>query len=128
MKTLEYFLQLAKDRIEFVEEYGGTDEIEVNSKELVTAILCASTKHIDEYERLRDILSKIVKLSRARTSNSENVKALWKIEDLCKEWIVNEDFVVYLKEVDPGTDNSCWVVCAKGDPDAISFVPGESPI
>jgi hypothetical protein len=27
--------------------------------------------------------------------------------------------VAYLREIDPGTPNACWVVCAKGDPGAI---------
>lgn len=31
--------------------------------------------------------------------------------------------VVYLRQVDAGTDNACWVVCAKGDPGAVAFVP-----
>lgn len=29
---------------------------------------------------------------------------------------------VFLRCVDPGTDNECWVVCAKGDPGAVSFL------
>lgn len=32
------------------------------------------------------------------------------------------DDVVYLREVDAGTDNSCMVVCAKGDPGALPYV------
>jgi hypothetical protein len=28
---------------------------------------------------------------------------------------------VYLRCVDPGTDNECWVVCAEGDPGAKAF-------
>ena len=31
--------------------------------------------------------------------------------------------VVFLKEVDAGTPNACWVVCAKGDPGAVGFAP-----
>jgi hypothetical protein len=31
--------------------------------------------------------------------------------------------VIYLREVDSGTPNECWVVCAKGDPGAIQFQP-----
>lgn len=31
--------------------------------------------------------------------------------------------VVYLREVDAGTDNACWVVCAGGDPGAVAFTP-----
>lgn len=31
--------------------------------------------------------------------------------------------VVYLKLLDAGTDNECWVVCAKGDPGAVPFSP-----
>lgn len=31
--------------------------------------------------------------------------------------------VVYLREIDAGTDNACWVVCAKGDPSAVAFMP-----
>lgn len=33
---------------------------------------------------------------------------------------------VYLRCVDPGTDNECWVVCAKGDPGAIPFLRQDS--
>ena len=33
------------------------------------------------------------------------------------------DYSVYLRELDAGTDNAGWVVCAKGDPDAVEFVP-----
>lgn len=33
------------------------------------------------------------------------------------------DDVVYLRMVDPGTDDECWVVCAKGDPNAVPFWP-----
>jgi hypothetical protein len=29
---------------------------------------------------------------------------------------------VYLKSIDEGTDNECWVICAKNDPGAIAFV------
>lgn len=29
---------------------------------------------------------------------------------------------VWLRCVDPGTDNECWVVCAKGDPGAVAFL------
>lgn len=29
---------------------------------------------------------------------------------------------VYLRRVDAGTPNECWVVCAKGDPGALAFV------
>jgi hypothetical protein len=29
---------------------------------------------------------------------------------------------IYLYCVDPGTDCECWVVCAKGDPDAVPFL------
>lgn len=28
---------------------------------------------------------------------------------------------IYLRCVDPGTDNECWVVCAKGDTGALPF-------
>lgn len=31
--------------------------------------------------------------------------------------------VVYLIEVDRGTDNACWRVCAKGDPCSEAFSP-----
>ena len=31
--------------------------------------------------------------------------------------------IVYLREIDAGTDNACWVVCAKGDPGAVEFMP-----
>lgn len=29
---------------------------------------------------------------------------------------------IYLRCVDPGTDNECWVVCAKGDHGAVPFL------
>ena len=32
---------------------------------------------------------------------------------------------IYLRCVDPGTDCECWVVCAKDDPGAISFLREE---
>lgn len=35
-----------------------------------------------------------------------------------------EGVEVYLREVDHGTPNACWVVCAEGDPGAVLFVPG----
>jgi hypothetical protein len=35
---------------------------------------------------------------------------------------------VYLREVDAGTDNACWVVCAKGDPGAVEFAPRDEVI
>lgn len=31
------------------------------------------------------------------------------------------DVVVYLREIDAGTDNACWIVCAKDDPGAVTF-------
>jgi len=31
--------------------------------------------------------------------------------------------IAYLREVDGGTDNACWVVCAASDPGAIGVVP-----
>lgn len=31
--------------------------------------------------------------------------------------------IVWLREVDAGTDNACWVVCAKGDIGGVAFVP-----
>ncbi len=33
--------------------------------------------------------------------------------------------VVFLREVDAGTDSACWVVCAKGDPGFVAFSPME---
>ena len=30
---------------------------------------------------------------------------------------------VWLRLTDAGTENECWVVCAKGDKDAIAFTP-----
>jgi hypothetical protein len=33
---------------------------------------------------------------------------------------------VYLRCVDPGTDNECWVICAKGDSGATAFVREET--
>lgn len=29
--------------------------------------------------------------------------------------------VVYLREIDAGTDNACWVVCSRIDPGAVRF-------
>lgn len=31
--------------------------------------------------------------------------------------------IIWLREIDAETDNSCWVVCANGDPGAVAFVP-----
>lgn len=40
---------------------------------------------------------------------------------------VYEDFEepesVWLKKTDAGTDNECWIICAKGDPGAVLFNP-----
>ena len=33
------------------------------------------------------------------------------------------DESVYLREIDAGTDNACWVVCNKVDKGAVLFVP-----
>lgn len=33
------------------------------------------------------------------------------------------DLIIYLREIDAGTDNACWVVCARVDPDAVPFSP-----
>jgi len=33
---------------------------------------------------------------------------------------------IYLRCVDAGTDNECWIVCAKGDPGAIPFLREET--
>lgn len=30
--------------------------------------------------------------------------------------------IVYLRLQDEGTDNACWVICAKGDKGAVAFV------
>lgn len=39
--------------------------------------------------------------------------------EMAKIWSRSDDEpVAYLYEVDAGTDNACWVVCAKGDPGA----------
>ena len=38
----------------------------------------------------------------------------------------NENPVVYLRCVDPGTDCECWIVCAKGDPEAVAFIREDS--
>lgn len=38
------------------------------------------------------------------------------------------DVVVYLREVDAGTNNACWVVCSKGDPGAVAFVQSTDEI
>lgn len=29
--------------------------------------------------------------------------------------------IVYLREIDAGTDNACWVICNKIDPGAVAF-------
>lgn len=34
--------------------------------------------------------------------------------------------VAYLREIDGGTDNACWVVCLKGDPGAVLFIAHDS--
>lgn len=39
-----------------------------------------------------------------------------------RTWRSQNDITVYLREVDAGTDNACWVVCAKSDPGAVAFV------
>ncbi len=31
--------------------------------------------------------------------------------------------MVWLRKIDGGTDNACWVICAKDDPGAIEFGP-----
>jgi hypothetical protein len=31
--------------------------------------------------------------------------------------------IVYLREVDAGTDNACWIVCNKVDEGAVPFGP-----
>lgn len=31
---------------------------------------------------------------------------------------------VWLREIDGGTPNACWVVCAKGDPGGVQFTNG----
>lgn len=43
-----------------------------------------------------------------------------------REWCLDqhEPPCVWLREVDAGTGNACWVVCAKGDPGAVKFMPG----
>lgn len=41
------------------------------------------------------------------------------------QFMPDETPIVYLREVDAGTDNACWVVCSKGDPGAVTFVPAE---
>ena len=36
--------------------------------------------------------------------------------------------IVYLREIDPDTDNACWVVCAECDSGAVAFtnvIPGK---
>lgn len=33
---------------------------------------------------------------------------------------------VYLREIDSGTDNACWVVCNRVDNDAVAFIPDET--
>lgn len=36
------------------------------------------------------------------------------------EPLPNEAPLAYLRELDAGTDNACWVVCAKNDPGAVA--------
>lgn len=33
---------------------------------------------------------------------------------------------VYLRELDAGTDNACWVVCNRVDSEAVAFIPKRS--
>jgi len=42
-----------------------------------------------------------------------------------RKWQEFQMAEVYLKLVDPGTDNECWIICAKGDPGAVLFTIGE---
>ncbi len=44
---------------------------------------------------------------------------------LCEVCDPSEPAEVYLRKQDEGTLNACWVLCAKDDPDAILFTPGE---
>lgn len=37
-----------------------------------------------------------------------------------------EPVVVYLREIDAGTDTACWVVCNKVDPGAVLFIAHSS--
>lgn len=36
--------------------------------------------------------------------------------------VMDAPATVYLREVDSGTDNACWVVCTKSDPGSVTFV------
>lgn len=31
--------------------------------------------------------------------------------------------IVYLRLIDAGSPSECWIVCAKGDPGAVKFIP-----
>lgn len=44
-------------------------------------------------------------------------------EDRLKRLKPDSDTVVWLREIDAGTDAACWVVCNKVDPGAVAFVP-----
>lgn len=35
--------------------------------------------------------------------------------------------LVWLREIDADTDSACWIICAKGDPGAVTFVPLDAP-
>ncbi len=40
--------------------------------------------------------------------------------------MTKHEIVVYLRKIDAGTDNACWVVCNKIDPGAVAFVPNSN--
>lgn len=43
------------------------------------------------------------------------------ILEIEKSILKSSDIAVYLREVDAGTNNACWVVCNKVDPGAVLF-------
>lgn len=44
----------------------------------------------------------------------------WHYSNRC-EWA--DGHTVYLREIDQGTPSAAYVVCAKGDPGAVKFLP-----
>ncbi|UFS77251.1 hypothetical protein LPB73_07695 [Tardiphaga sp. 37S4] len=45
------------------------------------------------------------------------------------EWrTIMRHIQVWLREVDGGTNNACWVVCLRGDPGAVCFTGDAPPV
>lgn len=53
----------------------------------------------------------------------DKIKKHLAADELLRTLIPDRRTIVYLREVDGGTDNACWVVCAKGDMGAWAFAP-----